>query len=276
MPLNLIFRSSTLLANMALGKLIFKKRYDNSKYCSVVFVSIGIFMCTLASGSDIATDHDESSSEFFWWIVGVVLMSGMRNLHLCGNYLSFLLSATLYLTAYMGLYQENMYKRCGKHPEESLFYTHILPMPAFLCLAGNICSHINRAIESPGFYVPIFNIYIPIQFIYLFANALMHFICIKSVYVLLSECSSLTVTLVVTLRKFLSLVFSVFFFKNSFSMNHWIGTAFVFLGTIVYTEVIPKIKEAFESSNTTIITKSDSNFIVKVSTVKYEMIPRTH
>lgn len=176
----------------------------------------------------------------------------------------------------MGLYQEIMYKRCGKHPEESLFYTHILPMPAFLLLAENIWSHINRANESPGFDVPIVNVYIPIQFIYLFANALMHFICIKSVYVLLSECSSLTVTLVVTLRKFLSLVFSVFFFKNSFTLYHWIGTAFVFLGTIVYSEVVAKLKEAFGSSNIKKIASSENNLRVKVSTVKYEMIPRAH
>lgn len=64
---------------------MFKKRYDNSKYCSVVFVTIGIFMCTLASGSGVAAAQDESSSEFFWWIVGVVLMSGMRNLPLFRN-----------------------------------------------------------------------------------------------------------------------------------------------------------------------------------------------
>lgn len=84
MPLNLIFRSSTLLANMVLGIAFFKKRYDWTKYVSVVSVTMGIFLCTYASGTDIkstALDIDEAqkddgNSAFFWWSIGVTLMSG--------------------------------------------------------------------------------------------------------------------------------------------------------------------------------------------------------
>lgn len=159
--------------------------------------------------------------------------------------LSYSLLATLFLTALMSLYQETMYKRCGKHPEESLFYIHLLSMPAFVFLADNIWDHILMAFDSPGLEIPFINFYVPSQLIYLLGNMSMHLICISSVYVLLTECSSLTVTLVVTLRKFLSLVFSVFFFNNIFTLYHWIGTFFVFLGTILFVDLIPKIKAAF-------------------------------
>lgn len=67
--------------------------------------------------------------------------------------------------------------------------------------------------------------------------------CIGSVYVLTTECTSLTVTLVVTLRKFLSLIFSILYFKNPFTIYHWIGTSLVFVGTIIFTEILPKIQQ---------------------------------
>ena len=56
-----------------------------------------------------------------------------------------------------------------------------------------------------------------------------------------TECSSLTVTLVLTLRKFGSLVFSLVYFKNPFTVAHWVGTIMVFLGTLIFTEVPQKV-----------------------------------
>jgi len=40
-----------------------------------------------------------------------------------------------------------------------------------------------------------------------------------------------------TLRKFISLVISVFYFKNEFTSFHWVGAAFVFVGTLAYAEI---------------------------------------
>lgn len=69
------------------------------------------------------------------------------------------------------------------------------------------------------------------------------YLCISSVYYLTSECSSLTVTLVITLRKFVSLLFSIVYFKNPFTLWHWIGTGLVFSGTLIFTEVPQKIMQ---------------------------------
>lgn len=70
--------------------------------------------------------------------------------------------------------------------------------------------------------------------------------CISSVFVLTTECTSLTVTLVITLRKFLSLLFSIIYFKNPFTIYHWIGTILVFTGTVIFTEILPKIAESLQ------------------------------
>lgn len=70
------------------------------------------------------------------------------------------------------------------------------------------------------------------------------YVCIRSVYILTSECTSLTVTLVVTLRKFMSLMFSIFYFQNPFTVYHWIGTVLVFGGTLIFVELASKIRQA--------------------------------
>ena len=54
---------------------------------------------------------------------------------------------------------------------------------------------------------------------------------------LTTEFSSLSVTLVVTLRKFVSLMISIFFFKNPFTVYHWISTVLVFSGTFIFLDL---------------------------------------
>lgn len=77
----------------------------------------------------------------------------------------------------------------------------------------------------------------PIMWFYLLMNVVTQYVCIRGVFILTTECTSLTVTLVVTLRKFVSLIFSILYFRNQFTLWHWLGTLLVFTGTLMYTEV---------------------------------------
>ena len=86
------------------------------------------------------------------------------------------------------------------------------------------------------------SIAMPSMIFYLFCNTGTQFICISAVYRLTSECPSLTVTLVVTLRKFFSLLFSIWYFNNPFTFVHWIGTAMVFAGTLLFSDIYGMIK----------------------------------
>lgn len=74
-----------------------------------------------------------------------------------------------------------------------------------------------------------------------FTRCIFRYLCISSVYRLCAECSSLTVTLVITLRKFVSLIFSILYFKNPFTIYHWVGTSLVFAGTVIFTELPQKM-----------------------------------
>lgn len=84
---------------------------------------------------------------------------------------------------------------------------------------------------------------------YLFCNVLTQYFCIRSVFILTTQCPSLVVTLVITLRKFVSLIFSIIYFQNEFTLNHWIGTAAVFLGTFLFSNIQNDIYRYFRRNN---------------------------
>lgn len=179
----------------------------------------------------VLEEEPSPGAVLFRWVLGIAL-----------------LTVALFVSAGMGIYQEQLYKRYGKHPFEALYYTHLLPLPAFLLFGGNILEHLKIAFHSDPVIVPFLDVEVPIVLLYIVGNMVTQYMCISSVYVLTTECASLTVTLVVTLRKFVSLVFSIIYFKNEFTMFHWIGTFCVFYGTIVFTEVVPNIRKSLAKS----------------------------
>jgi len=230
MPLHMIFRAGSLMANMLMGILLLKKRYSPAKYLSVVMITLGIILCTYMSAvskgtPDSADSAAAASGDNFWLFVGIAL-----------------LTFALFMSARMGIYQEVIYAKYGKHPKEALFYTHALPLPGFLLLAPDIWSHFNLALASPPF--SLMGLEVPSMIVYLALNVATQYICISGVFVLTTECASLTVTLVITIRKFLSLLFSIWYFSNPFTLGHWVGTGLVFGGTLLFSDVPSKIRDS--------------------------------
>ena len=52
---------------------------------------------------------------------------------------------------------------------------------------------------------------------------------------LTSRAGALTVSVVLTVRKFVSLVLSIWYFDNDFSAAHWAGAVLVFGGALWYS-----------------------------------------
>lgn len=225
MPLQMIFRAGSLVANLILGCIILHRRYKRSKYLSVIMITLGIILCTMASSSEVKTNpsHTDDPWDYSLWCLGVALMV-----------------VSLFLSAWMGVFQEQTYTRFGKHPSEALFYNHLLPLPGFLLLATDITSQAKLFNASAPMMFPVVGVMMPRAWFLLIFNTITQYICIRAVFVLTTECSSLTVTLVVTLRKFVSLIFSIIYFQNPFTVFHWIGATLVFGGTFIFTEVFAK------------------------------------
>ena len=87
-----------------------RKSYSFREYVSIVMISVGICLCTLASASEKAPSipkvvKEEDFSDFFWWIVGIAM-----------------LTLALVLSAGMGLIQEKLYRTHGKRNKYQYFY----------------------------------------------------------------------------------------------------------------------------------------------------------
>ncbi len=108
-------------------------------------------------------------------------------------------------------------------------------MPFFVFLGADIYHHFSVAASSAP--VTVAGLSCPSMLLYLALNVATQYACISAVFVLTSECASLTVTLIVTLRKFLSLLFSIWYFRNPFTGAHWVGTFLVFGGTLLFSDV---------------------------------------
>lgn len=104
------------MANMVMGIIILNKKYTVDKYLSVFMITMGIILCTVISGHEVKSTQVVTKNSvpttpmenFLWWILGIAL-----------------LTFALFVSARMGLYQEVLSVRYGKHPQEALYYTVI-------------------------------------------------------------------------------------------------------------------------------------------------------
>ncbi|KXJ15783.1 UDP-xylose and UDP-N-acetylglucosamine transporter [Exaiptasia diaphana] len=108
-PLHMIFRAGSLVANLCLGVIILKRSYKLSKYISVLMITAGIAICTVVSANKVEVHHTATTgnpyTDYLWWCVGITM-----------------LVVALFLSARLGIYQEQLYSQFGKHPTEALFY----------------------------------------------------------------------------------------------------------------------------------------------------------
>lgn len=89
-PLHMIFRSGSLVANMIMGIIILKKKYTFVKYFSVGMITVGIALATVMSSGPVkcndcgglrnetvytSTTAPEVDDFFFRWIIGISLLT---------------------------------------------------------------------------------------------------------------------------------------------------------------------------------------------------------
>ena len=223
-PLHMVFRSGSLIASMSLGYLLMGKRYSLQQTAGVLLVTAGIFTVTLATaleknGSSVVDEEEEGGEEksLVVWLIGLAM-----------------LAFAVLVSALLGLLQESTYKVYGRgHTRETMFYTHALSLPYFVFLLPDIWKHVAIFSASP----PLEALPIPAPglWVSLAANVLLQYVCIRGVYLVVGYSTALTTTLVITLRKFVSLLVSIWLFSNPFTHTHWIGTAALFAGSLLYS-----------------------------------------
>jgi UDP-xylose/UDP-N-acetylglucosamine transporter B4 len=149
----------------------------------------------------------------------------------------------------MGLYTEETYKEYGPHWKENLFYSHLLALPLFLPFLPSIRRQFLRLAASTPLGMPAYEslsnlpldvqkelnrVHIPSQLAYLVMNVLTQYACIRGVNLLASAASALTVTIVLNVRKLVSLLLSIWLFGNRLSPGTMLGAFIVFFAGGMY------------------------------------------
>ena len=159
----------------------------------------------------------------------------------------------------MGLYTEITYKEYTPAYHENLFYSHFLGLPLFLPWHKSLRSQFLRLHKSAPWltfrspisrllssstrdaitlsriltsyrkqHVGVRFVIIPSQIRNLALNALTQFVCISGVNMLASRTSALGVSIVLNLRKLVSLILSICIFGTSLPMGVVAGAVLVF------------------------------------------------
>jgi UDP-xylose/UDP-N-acetylglucosamine transporter B4 len=235
-PFVIVFRSGSLLISFLVGLWLYKKKYSLGHFMAVLIVTIGVIATTLAeaehkqhatkapnnpvgclncNNNDLANTEAKAQAEYFSWIIGTTIVF-----------------VTMVLLAVLGYVQGQAYEKYGKHPEEMVFYTHLLPLPMFM-LFGNESIRVMKVwtVSDP---VTFLSITIPIAWGLILINCITQYFCINGVHHVTANLGTLTCTFITTVRKFLSLILSIVYFQHEFTTQHWAGTALVALGSFLY------------------------------------------
>ncbi|RIA93857.1 UAA transporter [Glomus cerebriforme] len=235
-PLHIIFRSGGLIVSLILGWAIVGKRYSIQQVISVIMVTLGV-ACATISSAKTKTKEGINEGSMTDYVIGITI-----------------LSIALVLSCFMGLYQEVTYEKYGSNWREGLFYTHFLALPLFLVFYSDIKGQLqgfNQSIPltldgvfkilQTNVYIPsginrvLKSCTIPRTWAYLIMNVLTQYVCVSGVHRLNSIATALTLNLVLNLRKFTSLVISVWLFDNDFHIGMAVGGLLVFSGTLLYS-----------------------------------------
>ncbi|KAI1202445.1 UAA transporter family-domain-containing protein [Nemania serpens] len=236
-PVHIILRSGGSITTIIAGCL-YGKRYSRIQVTAVVLLTVGVIT---AAWSDAQTKQPaaessphETSTPSFGTGLGILFVAQA-------------------LSAIMGLYTEETYRQYGPQWKENLFYSHLLSLPLFLPFTKSLVRQFMRLVDSPplALRLPIDQanltalpeawrkvvegIYIPSQVTYLSLNVLTQYACIRGVNLLAAVSSALTVTIVLNIRKLVSLLLSIWLFGNRLAPGTLVGAVVVFSAGALYS-----------------------------------------
>lgn len=145
------------------------------------------------------------------------------------------------LSAIMGLYTEATYKLYGPQWRENLLYCHMLSLPLFLPFMPSMIRNFKSMTQSAPLKISIHlgviavESKVPGQMVYLALNVLTQYACIRGVNLLAARTSALTVTIVLNIRKLVSLLLSIWLFDNSLAYGTLTGAIIVFGAGALYS-----------------------------------------
>ncbi|KAI9647449.1 golgi uridine diphosphate-N- acetylglucosamine transporter [Ciborinia camelliae] len=228
-PMHIILRSGGSITTLAAG-YIWGKRFSRIQVTAVTLLTIGV---VTAAWSDAQSKNGKVDEDIPSFNTGLII-----------------LFIAQVLSAIMGLYTEETYKEYGPHWKENLFYSHLLALPLFTPFLPSIHRQLLKLASSAPIGLPTLDsfqnipsdllstlsrISFPSQLIYLVMNVLTQYACIRGVNLLAAASSALTVTIVLNVRKLISLLLSIWLFGNRLSPGTLVGACLVFFAGGLYS-----------------------------------------
>jgi UDP-xylose/UDP-N-acetylglucosamine transporter B4 len=242
---------------------------------SVLLVMIGVFITSLSAAESTGQSSPIPNlhvSEYFAGIILLtlaLLLSGLLGLLQEYTYNTYRSSRS----PLNGVHDAAGLRKSIHPPwRESLFYLHFLAMPFFLTVRSDILAQLHAINNGPHIHIPVhfppvvlnrlppipfltpadsglpfglisqthsltLTITFPRLYIPLILNTLTQLLCVAGVNRLTTSVSNLTVTLVLTVRKAVSLMLSVLLFRESSAESVWLwaGAGSVLVGTVGYS-----------------------------------------
>jgi len=240
-PVHIILRSGGSITTMMAGYL-YGKRYSRTQALAVVLLSFGVVLAAWSDAKEKvgrvpARKVKSAAANIGPWAqlqsTGATDEPSSRPPFNQGLLILFVAQL---LSAIMGLYTEATYQRYGPQWRENLFYSHVLSLPLFLPFAPSMARTLGRMAKSRPLPVPLPLVgQVPSQLVYLATNVLTQYACIRGVNLLAAASSALTVTIVLNIRKLVSLLLSIWLFGNSLAQGTLLGAAVVFGSGALYT-----------------------------------------
>ena len=258
-PLHIILRSAGPVTTMIVGRLAAGRTYPLQKVIAVILLFTGVVLAALADTQAKKPDASfavESTTGGATWSAFYEQAPGFA-----------LLAAALFIAAFLGLYVDSLYDAHGRSSNvisENIFYSHMLSLsfyastlsslkPGFLSLAASPPLSVTLVSAQPkGLASPFYDMlnYLPTALIMLVLNALTQYVCISGVNKLSARSSSLTVGILLNIRKLVSLLLSIWIFGNQLSPGVIVGAGLVFAGGGLYAIPTRKAKETKSNEET--------------------------
>ncbi|KAJ5212748.1 uncharacterized protein N7498_004394 [Penicillium cinerascens] len=251
-PLHIILRSGGPVASMIVGCIFNGKRYSRGQMLAVAMLTMGVVAAALADAQAKGKSIEMSGQD-------TAMMTTATGFTI--------LALAMVLSAFQGIYADRLYATYGRdHWKEALFYSHTLSLPLFLTSYPQLSSQWRVVSSTPSLLSTFpqggssdvastamgntaFSVLatvqkhapvqlaldkLPIQVAFLIMNALTQYLCIRGVHLLSAKSSSLTVTVVLNVRKLVSLLLSIYLFGNHLGSGVLVGAVLVFVGGGLY------------------------------------------
>lgn len=211
-----MFTNFCKFQNMITGRFLFKMKYNLRQVSAVVFVTIGIILGTMASKPK--SSNSKSDIDMTQWSIGLAILIVSQVLSAC-----------------LGHFQHDAFEKFGDDWRQNMFYSHALSLPFFLMQFNSFGYHLNIFNNSTKIEVMPGLPSVPKMWVFLAINVVCQYLCIQGVFILNAFSSSLTVNLATTIRKFMSLLFSMWYFQSPWTKEIIASMFLVFGGTFVYS-----------------------------------------